>query len=165
MIQLISVKIGNSTLDVSGSNLNVPNDQPIQVTFNNAVDTSFINKAISLQDTNGTAVAFTYSAVTDATAFIITPTALLQYSTDYTLDISSALTGKEGEMFPGVQYKFTTVAGLMVIDSISLNGKIMSTSPLQDIDPDNIKIKVTFSKPLDPASYKSSISYSGAPLS
>ena len=90
---------------------------------------------------------------------------ILNFSTDYTLAISSSLRGLKGETFPGVQYKFTTVTGLMVIDSITLNGKSMATAPLQNIDPGKIIIKVAFSQPLDPASYKSSFTFNGPPLS
>ena len=53
----------------------------------------------------------------------------------------------------------------MVTDSVSLNGKAMTTSPLQNIDSKKIYIKVTFSKALDPINYLSSFSFSGPPLS
>ncbi len=165
MIQLISVKIGNYTLIVSDTVINVPNDQPIQFSFTSAVDTSSIKKALSLKNSNGIAVAYTYSSQNNSANFILTPTATLQYSTGYNLSISSALRGIKGETFPGIQFHFTTLAGSMVIDLISLNGKLMTTSPLQNIDPEKINIQVTFSRALDPNNYKSSFSFSGPPLS
>jgi hypothetical protein len=164
MIQLITVKIGNSTL-ISGNTLkNVPNDQPIQLTFNISVDTSSIKKEISLHDSTGTVMHFTYSPVNSSTGLILTPTPILLYSTNYTLAISSALHGLNGETFPGIQFKFATIAGSIVIDSITLNGKSMTTTPLQNIDPKAINIKIIFSQALDPSNYKSSFTFTGPSL-
>ncbi len=165
LIQLISAKIGSSTLN-SGSTLkNVPYDQPVQITFSTAVDTNSIIKAITLKSSIGTMVAYNYSSTNSYTALTLTPASFLQYSTDYTLAISSDLRGINGETFTGAQFKFTTVAGSMVIDSISLNGNKMTASPLQNIDPKKINIKVAFSQALDPNNYKSSFSFTGPPLS
>jgi hypothetical protein len=164
MIQLISVKIGSSTLDISKTIGNVPNDQPVQIDFSNAVDTNSINKVITIQDSSGDELAYTYSSTSNFTALTLTPTPVLQYSSDYTLAISAALRGIKGETFPGVQFKFTTIAGSMVIDSISLNGKSMTGATLQNIDPQKLNIKVTFSQALDPNNYKSSISFNGPSL-
>jgi len=164
MIQLISVKIGTSTLDVNKTIENVPNDRSIQVEFSIAVDTNSVNKVINLLDSKGDELAYTCSSESNSTALILTPTPTLQYFSDYTLVISSALRGINGETFPGVQFKFTTIAGSMVIDSISLNGKPMTSSPLQNVSPQIMDIKVTFSQALDPNNYKSSISFNGPSL-
>jgi hypothetical protein len=165
LIQLISVKIGSSTLNVNSTINNVPNDQPIQFSFSSAVDTTSLHKVITIQNSAGAVVAYTYSSISNSTALNVTPTSNLQYSTNYTLVISSSLHGIIGETFPGVQFKFTTLTGSMVIDSISLNGKALTTSTLQNIDPQKINFKITFSQDLDPANYKSSFSFTGPPLS
>jgi hypothetical protein len=164
MIQLISVKIGTSTLDVSSKIKNVPTDQPIQISFSSAVDTSSISKVISITDSLGIVIHYTYSTIINSNTLTLTPTSKLQYSTSYTMAISSALHGVNGETFPGIQFKFATIAGYMVIDSITLNGKAMTNTPLQNIDPKTINIKVAFSQPLDPANYKSSFSFTGPSL-
>jgi hypothetical protein len=52
----------------------------------------------------------------------------------------------------------------MAIDSISLNGTSMTTSPLQNVDPKKINIQVTFSQALDPNNYKSSFYFTGPAL-
>ena len=52
-----------------------------------------------------------------------------------------------------------------LIDSITLNGKSMTSSPLQNIDPKTIILKVILLPALDPANYKSSFSFNGPPLS
>jgi hypothetical protein len=165
MIQLISVKIGTSTLEVSSTTKNVPVDQAIQISFTSAVDTNLINKMITLQSSNGDELDYNYITLNNSTSLIITPNTVLQYSTDYTLTISSALRGINKETFPGIQFKFTTRAGTMVIDSISLNGTPMTISPLQNISPDLIDINITFSRALDPVTFESSFSFTGPPLS
>ena len=165
MIQLINVKIGGSILNINSAIENVPNDQPVQIAFTNAIDTNSISKIIQLKNNKGVAVSYNCTSANNSTALTITPTSFLQNSTAYTLAISSTLHGMNNETFPGVQFQFTTIAGFMVTDSISLNGKAMTTSPLQNIDSKKIYIKVTFSKALDPINYLSSFSFSGPPLS
>jgi hypothetical protein len=165
MIQLISVKIGTSILDVSKTTENVPADQSIQIDFSNAVDTSSINKIITLEDSKGDENTYSCSVINNSTSLILTPASFLQFSSDYTLTISSSLRGIGGETFPGTQFEFATIAGSMVIDSISLNGKSLTSSPLQNVNPQKIDIKVTFSRALDPNNYKSSISFTGPLLS
>src|SRR5664280_775426 len=66
-IQLISVKIGTSSLNVNRTIKNVPNDQPIQLAFNSAVDTNSLSKVITIHNSGGTAVAYTYSVTNNAT--------------------------------------------------------------------------------------------------
>jgi hypothetical protein len=164
MIQLISVEIGTSTLDVSSRVKNVPVDQPIQISFSGAVDTISITKVISIRDSLGVVIHYNYSVITNSNTLTLTPTSDLQYSTSYTMAISSSLHGLNGETFPGIQFKFVTIAGYMVIDSITLNGKTMTTAALQNIDPNSIKIKVAFSQPLDPGNYRSLFSFTGSAL-
>ncbi len=165
IIQLTSVKIGNSTLNVSSNVVNVATDQPIQFIFSSAVDTNSIKKVITLQNSGGTPVACSFTPGNNLTALTLTTYPVLQYSTDYTLVISSALHGLKGETFSGVQYQFTTIAGSMTIDSISINGLNVPASALQNIDPKKINIRVTFSQPLDPNNYKAYFSFTGPPLS
>ncbi len=61
--------------------------------------------------------------------------------------------------------KNPVVPGIMAIDSITLNGKPMTSVPLQNIDPKKINIKVIFSEAIDTAKYKSLISFTGPLLS
>ncbi len=165
MIQLISVKIADFTLNDSTVVKNVPFDQPIHLLFTSAVDIRFHFKGDYHSKFYGVDVAYTYSVPNNSTGIILKPVPLLQYSTDYTLAISSDLRGTNGETFPGLRFKFSTGPGSMVIDSIMLNGKAMTTTPLQNIDPQKINITVTFSQALNPAAYKSAFSFNGPPLS
>jgi hypothetical protein len=53
----------------------------------------------------------------------------------------------------------------MVIDSISLNGKPMTSVPLQNIDNKKINIRIRFSEAIDTPGFKSFISFTGPLLS
>ena len=165
IIQLISVKIGTSNLNINSTIKDVSNDQPILFSFSSAVDTTSLHKIITIKNLTGSAVAYTYSSISSSSTLTLTPASNLQYSTDYNLAISSALRSIKGETFPGVQYKFTTLTGSMVIDSILINGQAIMSSTLQNIDPQKISIKVAFSQPLDPINYKSSFLFTGPSLS
>ncbi len=134
MIQLISVKVGSSVLNINGTT-NVPNDQPVQLTFTSPIDTSSITKTITLKNYLGAIVPCSYSATNNLTLLTLTPTSILQYSKDYTLTISSALNGIHGETFPGVQFTFKTAAGTLMVNKFPINWTVMTTYPLQYIDP------------------------------
>ncbi|MDP4223162.1 MAG: glucoamylase family protein [Bacteroidota bacterium] len=164
MIQLVSVKVGTSTFNTSNPIDNVPNDQPFQLTFTSPVDTNSARKAISLSIANGNSVFCSFIYSNNFTSLSLTTKSVLQYSTHYVLTISSGLRGINGETFPGVEFHFTTLAESMVITSITLNGERMTNIPLQNIDPKEIKILISFSQALDPSNYKSFFSFTGPPL-
>jgi hypothetical protein len=165
MLQLISAKIGTSTLDVNNVATSVPVDNPVQLSFTSAIDTASVRKSVTLRVTGGNGVSLSYAVTNNSTLISLNTSSALEYSTGYTLDISSALRGVKGETFPGVQFRFTTIAGSMSVDSITLNGKRMTIIPLQNVDPGNINILIAFSRALDPSNYKSSFSFNGPPLS
>jgi hypothetical protein len=165
MIQLISAKIGTSVLSIDSVIKNVPINKPVQLAFNNAIDTNSIAKVITLKTLQGVGVPYTQTSANNSATLTLTPTAILQNSTNYILTISSSLNGTKGETFPGVQFQFVTFAGSMVIDSISLNGKAMTILPLQNVNPETFNIRVSFSHALDPSTYKSSFSFTGPQLS
>lgn len=164
MIQLISLKVGASVLDINTTVINVPVDQPIQFVFSSPVDTISIKNAITLKDPNGSIVPYLLTSANNLASLTLTTSAQLLNSTNYTLAISSALKGINGETYPGLQFRFTTIPGVLVVSEMNINGKIMSVIPLQNIDPKNLNIQVTFSQPLDPNTFKSSISFTGPPL-
>jgi hypothetical protein len=165
IIQLVSANIGTSTLNVSSTIKNVPIDQPVLLSFASAVDTNLIRNVITISDSKGIAVKYSYSSNNNSTLLTLAPASVLSNSTDYILALSSALHGINGEIFPGVQFNFTTIAGTMVINSIIINGKSMTTASINNVDPKKIIIQVSFSQPLDPVSYIPSITFTGPLLS
>jgi len=164
LIQIVSVKIGTATLDVNSASSDIAIDQPVIFSFSAAIDTVSIKKVITLKDSNGSSVACRFSASDNFSSLTLTSVSALKNSTHFTLNVSSGLHGLSGETFAGVQYQFTTVAGSMKINTITLNGIAMASTPLQNIDPKKINILVTFTQPLNETSYSSSISFTGPSL-
>jgi hypothetical protein len=164
IIQLVSVSAGTYTLSVTSTVTNIPVDQPVKILFSSAVDTTSIKKVITLKPSDGIAANYRYSLEDNSTSLTLTPVLRLQNLTEYNLKISSALHGTAGETFPGIEYKFSTLAGSMAIDSISLNGKTLTVNSLQNVDPKKISIRISFSQALNPATYQSAFSFTGPPL-
>jgi hypothetical protein len=164
IIQLISVTIGSSTLAVSDTVKNVPVDHSVLLSFASSVDTNSIRTVIVLRDSKGITINYTCTLTNNSTLLTLTPTTVLSNSSDYTLAISSSLHGIKGENFTGLKFNFTTIAGSIVINSISLNGVPMTVTPINNIDPKKIMIQVSFSQPLDPLNYKLSFAFTGPPL-
>jgi hypothetical protein len=163
-IQVVSVRIGTLLLDVNSKVINVPFDKTIQFEFTSSVDTNSIKKVIILKDNNGDPVPYTYSSGFNTASITVTPKSALRYASDYDLTISDGLRGIKGETFPGTLFQFTTIVGTMAIESVSLNGNTMTSTPLQNIDPKKITIKVTFSHQLDPVNYTAAFSFTGPAL-
>ena len=165
IIQLVSSKVGTSVLSINSTIITIQVDQPILLTFSVAVDTSSIRKSVTLKNISGAIVTYSFTATDNSTVITLSHSSVLVNSTDYTLEISPALKGLNGETYAGVQFKFTTVASTLLISSATLNGKLLTTVPLQNVDPKKINIQVTFSSALDPAGYKTSVSFTGPALS
>jgi hypothetical protein len=164
-LQLISATVGNKVLVAGDTVSSSPVEQPIVITFTSAVDTVSLKKNIMLKKTGGTETAYSYSSASSNTKLTLTPAAVLDFAAVYSLEISSSLKGKNGETFPGVKFCFRTLPGTMVVDSIIINGKTMLSTALRDIDPSAFQIRVSFSKALDPATYKPAMVFDGPALS
>jgi hypothetical protein len=165
LIQLASVKIGASTLSPVNTVKDVPGNQPLVLTFTAAADTTSLMKNITLVYTGGAPIPYSYTTSNNLTVITITPYTPLQNSATLTLSVASSFKGLNGETFPGVEFQFTTIAGTMVMNSITINGSAVTVAPLINVDPVKINIQMTFSQPLDPGNYLSSVSFTGPPLS
>ena len=127
-IQLYSIKIGDTSLDLQGPNPGMPIDQAIVIMFTSQIDTSSAKGNVDLiRDLN--IVPSRLSFAQDLKSIILTPEQELENSTTYNLDISSKLKGINGETFPGFVVEFETEAGKLKIVSITLNGTDFSGPP------------------------------------
>ena len=162
-IQLYSIKIGDTSLDLQGPNPGMPIDQAIVIMFTSQIDTSSAKGNVDLiRDLN--IVPSRLSFAQDLKSINLTPEQALENSTTYNLDISSKLKGITGETFPGFVVEFETEAGKLKIVSITLNGTDFSGPPSpRDVSRETIQIEIGFNFPLDPNTYQSHFSLSGHP--
>lgn len=163
IIQVISVKIGTNTLNLAGSNIGMPVDQPILITLNTQIDSNSAKNSVQLLwNTDIVNCEMTFSQ--DLKSITLTPLQILANTTDYVLVLTTGLKGKAGETCTGVEVDFKTGTGQLQVVSATLNSlNFMTPPPLRDIPVVNDTFVVEFSYPLDPLNYKSYFSLSGHP--
>lgn len=169
IIQLAQVKAGVILLAFDGTTKDIPIDSTFRIIFNDNLAMASVQNAlhlIKMSDNSPVDFQYTYNP-SDLKTIILTPNQPLINSTSYQLQITSAIKGINNESFPGVEINFTTIAGKLVLEGITINGTgfLPPTHP-QNIDYENIHLDINFSLPLDSLNYQSSFILSGSvPLS
>ncbi|MDP4282645.1 MAG: Ig-like domain-containing protein, partial [Bacteroidota bacterium] len=161
-LQLQSVKEGSTTLQLQGTNKDIPADSTLTLAFSAAVNTETVKAAISILKNDNTSLAFTpkYSA-SHSVITLIFPSKL-DYAATYTLRVSSALRGADEETFAGTSITFTTANGTLLIKSITINGKDLSLNHHPSgISYQSINTQIVFSEELDSSNYSRFIILSG----
>jgi hypothetical protein len=156
-LQVISIAIGSQNLDLAtgASNTGFPVDQPIEITFNSAVDISSVNSGISLS-LNGTEVPLNLSFSMENKTVTVTPVSNLQNNQTYELTISSSVKGEGGETFDGLTTNFTTIPATLEILSATVSGKdLLSTGYVTDVDR-NFPAVIKMDRAIDPGTLSSS---------
>lgn len=163
ILQLSSVRVGTSYLKLNETVADIPVDDSFIIEFNAALDSSVVKRNIILKsEDNDEQLSFDIEYIDNFETVIIIPTLPLNNLTNYVLQILSGFKGKNGETFPGTEYRFTTVNGEVTIESISLNDiEFKEGSPPRDIDYSNVNIEVNFSHEIDPSNYQSFFVISG----
>jgi hypothetical protein len=162
ILQLAHIDIGTVVLNLQAQTTDVPVDSIIVIGFNNQLDTGSVRKGVLLQKVDHTDIGFVLTFTTDRKSAVLTLNGKLDYQTAYQIQISSAVKGLNGETFPGIEVSFSTVAGKLEIDNITLNGlEFRVPLPLQNINPLDITINIKFSYPLDSLNYQSFFILSG----
>jgi len=162
-LQLMSIKAGSINFDLAGITEGVSSDQPIDITFNSAVDTSSAKNNIMLL-LNQSAVSCKYSFVNNMKSVTLTPDEVLAASYTYSIKINGELKGAKGETYPGAEIKFKAAQGELELESIFLNGANFDIPATpKEIPTDDITFELKFSLPLDPQDYQSYIYLSNQP--
>ena len=162
-LQLIQIKAGDVVFKLQDTTENVPADSFITLEFGSALDTVSAKENILLKKDNST-VSTTSGFSADGKIITLKPVELLESRKYYTIRISGSLKGAAGETFQTMEFTFITVAGQLILRSITLNGQDFSSHvSLRNIDYKSVNIEVSFSHALDPASYKSYMSLAENP--
>ncbi|MBN2175722.1 MAG: Ig-like domain-containing protein [Bacteroidales bacterium] len=160
-VQLASITIGTTGLDLQGLNTDIPVDSIITIKFNDMIDTQSAESSISLKKDNSTPVPFTKSFKNNSTIIELKTENILENQSDYYLAISNSLKGASGQTFPGITVNFSTENGKLQIETITINGVDFSTDPIRDVDWENMEIEINFSEMLNPDNYQNHFFLSG----
>jgi hypothetical protein len=161
-MQLLAVTVGDVTLQLQQTTMNVPLIGPVRIGFSAPLDSSSVISSVQLkQKSGGSADPYLLSLENEGKTAVLNMEQPLEPLTDYLLEISDRLRGKENETFPGYTVEFRTEKGSLEIISITLNGLDFSApTDLKNIDRETVHLEVVFSHPLDPQSYQSSFALS-----
>jgi hypothetical protein len=155
-VQLIRAKVGTLYLDLQSPATDIPVDKNAVIEFSNVLDTASARKSILLKKNGITLITGTYSFLDGNRTVAFIPVQNLEHYADYTLEITQALKGVNGETFPGITYSFRTVNGRMVVSSVTVNGQtFMPPAIPRNIGRTAAEIVVTFSEALNPSDYQS----------
>ncbi len=120
ILQLISIKAGQTALNADGSSIGIPVNSTFTLQFSKAIDTALIhNKIRLLNDQNPVTIEYDFNEALTIIEF--TPDQDLERLTTYTLSIDKSLGGAFGETFPGLDMQFTTEKGKLFIESVKIN--------------------------------------------
>jgi len=163
-LQLVRTRVGTVYLDLNSTVTDIPVENSLYIEFSSAIDSASAVENIVLADESGKNVALTVSLMDNGRTIRLDHAIPLAYSTNYNLTILENLRGAAKETFPGVEYKFKTGEGLLVIEQITLNNNdFNSPAKLTDVDYRDITMVIDFSDALDPGTYRSFMIMSGSP--
>ncbi|PKP53386.1 MAG: hypothetical protein CVT92_04405 [Bacteroidetes bacterium HGW-Bacteroidetes-1] len=148
-LQLSSIKVGSSSLNLTGSSTDIAIDSDFILSFSAALDANAANQSITLS--KGTMIVpITGFLSEDGKQFTLTPSNAMEFNSEYVINIAESLKGANGESFPGIQVHFTTEMSNLELVSIKINNKDFE-NPLhpKDVQFDDLKIEITFSDALE----------------
>ncbi|MGA3013887.1 MAG: glucoamylase family protein [Bacteroidales bacterium] len=157
------IRSGNIDITLQGPNFNVPLDSAIVIKFNASLDTVTVRKSLILSRSGSTLVPFGMTYLSGNQTIVLTPINYLDPLTNYVLQISSSLSGIEGQTFTAASYSFTTNKAELTLKSATLNGKeFLQHKNLTNIDYNHVDIELGFSDALDSSSYKTFFTLGGS---
>lgn len=160
-LQLIRVRAGGTVFTHNQVTGNIPVNAIFTVEFSSALDTASARTGITLKRTNDNQVVNTGINFNDGfKTAILSPKSNLEHSTEYKIDISDKVKGSERQKFQGIEFAFTTEAGMLKIESIRLNGSNfnLGNRPV-NIAFDDIELEIKFSENLDPNTFQNYFSF------
>jgi hypothetical protein len=152
--QLVAARFGSVILDVSNgsTNTNVPADVPLTLEFSTVLDTNKAKTNIQLLGEGNQSISSSYSFPDENRSVSMQPVPSLVPGKEYSIDLKSGLSGKNGETFPGTQIGFTVSKGTVLRDSMRIdNQKILPGARIADVGP-RPSIQIWFSIPLKESS-------------
>ncbi len=151
ILQLVSIKAGETTLQADGSSSNIQVNSTFTLQFSKAIDTAAIqNKIRLLHDQKVVPVDYHFDGQLTIIGF--TPEQNLEWLTSYTLSIDKSLGGAMGETFPGLDIQFTTEKSKLLIEKVTINNLPFEQPNFpKGIEFDQLIIEINFNEKLTEA--------------
>lgn len=155
-LQLISIHIGGEELSIDGPNSDLPLDQSVVLRFAQAVNTVSVASSITLTLADGSKQKLEFSFLDEDKSISISTESLLEGAT-YTINITSDLTGANGEAFEAVKILFSTLIlpfqiNEVMIDEVSVDNK----ERIKEVSR-SAEFQLTFSEPVGVANLTNQI--------
>ncbi|EMR03016.1 glucoamylase family protein [Cesiribacter andamanensis] len=149
LLQLVSVKVGNSSLQTGSVSTGIPTDRPLVLRFSEEVNRQGIEDKITLEDADGQPVALTLSFLDQGQTVSAQPAQPLRSNHTYTLTIDELTNSANTSQFPGAAYTFTTLQTQLRLQSLTVDGQPLSPGGrVHGLDPD-FTIRAVFSEALE----------------
>jgi hypothetical protein len=146
-MQLQTINIG--TLSLNDANQNEFSvDRPVVLKFSNPLDVSTVPEAISILDSLNNQVELQIGYLDNQRTVSLQPVTALNFNSTYTLLVNEQLKGKEGEIFNGASFEFTTRLAELLLESILINDRDFTTIGRISKVEKPVKITAQFSRPL-----------------
>ncbi len=144
---LQSVRIGSVDLQINNLVVDIPIEGPILLRFNQPVDQSSVQTAISLNDEDKNPVPYTPSYLDSDQTISLGFTTDLDFNTVYTLEVSD-LRSINGQSISSGDYSFQTAVEIFSSLSITVEGDdLLGNATVQDIITDPL-IVINFAEPI-----------------
>ncbi len=141
------IYLGDVALNASGDNNNLVIDQPIEIRFDQPIDTVSVKENITLLNSDNEPIAVSYSFFNQNKLVKISHEVFNENEL-YTLVISSDLTGAGHETFKEQKYTFTTLTLPLILESIHIDGNPISPQNTPKDVSRNPEIEFRFNTPV-----------------
>jgi len=123
--QLVTARMGSYVLDAADAAKNAiaPNETPVTLEFSTILDTLKAKVSIQLLDDGNSVVSSKMRFPDENRSVSIGPDMALSPGKSYSVGISSALKGKNGDTFPGTTIGFAISKGTLVIDTLRIENQ------------------------------------------
>ena len=152
LFQLIEVKANDQIIRAESSNKEVAINSKFYLKFGSPIDSTTVSNAIKLtENETNTSCSYSFLLENNKTTLVLKPDTLLQWSSDYTLQISDQLKSTSNEVFPGVSLQFKTEQGKLILLSAQLYSQsLLDSQKIKNIPYDSLHIELIFNEAVDP---------------
>ncbi|MGW8314982.1 MAG: glucoamylase family protein [Bacteroidales bacterium] len=134
-LQLISVSVGSDILEQSGENTGMATDRPMVARFSQVLDRSTVQDNFLLYNAWDNLITMEIAYLDNDKTISGTPSEELKENSSYRIGIGKDIRGSNGEVFPGLEFMFTTLNPPLLVRQVIYGGEALDTdSRIQDIN-------------------------------